>query len=130
MKNKILKAIMATGMASMVFSMAAFAGTKYESYNTTVGKFNGNGYSGYQTKSSSGESGQISSTKVGGDYVVDARMNSRAGNGNWLGNLDDNEVRLLPGNDKLVKGTDVRVQFSNDWNTPVAVQVVGKWKSN
>ena len=40
MKNKILKAVMATGMASMVFSMAAFAGTKYESYNTTDGGLN------------------------------------------------------------------------------------------
>lgn len=30
---------------------SAWAGTSFQSYSTTVGKFNGNGYTAYQTKS-------------------------------------------------------------------------------
>lgn len=36
----------------------------------------------------------------------------------------------LPGNSKHTKGNSIRVQFSNDWDTPVNVQVSGRWKSN
>lgn len=57
-------------------------------------------------------------------------MNSSSGNGSWVRDLDDNESRSLPGSSKMTKNTNVRLQFSNDWNTPVAVQVSGKWKSN
>ena len=33
---------------------SAWAGTSFQSYRTTVGKFNGNGYTAYQTKSGAG----------------------------------------------------------------------------
>lgn len=130
MKMKALKGIVATSIAVMTLGTAAYAGTSYESYNTTVGKFNGNGYTDYQKKSTAGIDGYIKSTKVGGSYVVDVRMNSSAGNGSWARGLDDNDERSLPGNSKMKKNDNIRVQFSNDWNTPVAVQVAGTWKSN
>lgn len=130
MKKKGLKISVITAMSVMLLGTAAFAGTSYENYNTTVGRFNGNGYSSYQSKTTAGTNGYISSTKVGGSYVVDVRMNSSSGNGSWVRDLDDNESRSLPGSSKMTKNTNVRLQFSNDWNTPVAVQVSGKWKSN
>lgn len=114
----------------MMMTSAAMAGTSYSKYNTTVGRFNGNGYTDYQTKATSGANGYIKSTKVGGDYVVDVRMNSSSGNGSWVRDLDDNDNRSLSGSAKMKKGCSVRAHFSNDWNTPVAVQVIGQWKSN
>lgn len=114
----------------MLFASASFAGTSFSGYNTTVGKFNGSGYSGYQTKSISGANGQIASTSVGGDYVVDVRMNSSKGDGSWLRNVTDGTNKEVPGNSAQTTGSSVRLQFSNNINTPVDVQVSGSWKSN
>lgn len=100
------------------------------SYNTTVGKFNGSGYSDYQVKAVSGANGWIESEKVGGSYTVDVRMNSSAGNGKWFRNLGDGLTGELPGNSAQVSGSNVRLRFSNDITTPVNVQVIGNWKSN
>lgn len=130
MKIDIKKTVLTAGVAVMMMTSAAVAGSSYSHYNTTIGKFNGNGYTGYQTKNTAGANGYIKSTKVGGDYVVDVRMNGPSGNGSWVRNLDDKDNRSLPGSAKMKKGCLVRAQFSNDWNTPVAVQVVGQWKSN
>lgn len=114
----------------MMMTSAAMAGTSYSKYNTTVGRFNGNGYTSYQTKATAGANGYIKSTNVGGNYVVDVRMTSSSGNGSWVRDLDDQDNRSLPGSSKMKKNCSVRAQFSNDWNTPVAVQVAGTWKSN
>lgn len=127
--RKLVKGIAVTGLAALMIGTCAFAGTSYESYNTTVGKFNGSGYSDYQTKTTSGANGYIKSKKVGGDYVVDVRMNG-LGNGSWVRNLTDGTNKSLPGHYKQTKGSDVRVKFSNDITTPVNVQVSGTWKSN
>lgn len=130
MKKKILKCFLISAMAVIVLGITAFAGNSYSKYNITVARLNGKAYSSYQTKATSGTSGYIKSAYVGGNYVVDVRMNSSSGNGSWVRNLTDNDNRSLPAKSKIVKGTDVRLQFSNDWNTPVAVQVSGEWKSN
>lgn len=108
-----------------------YAGTSYKGYNTTVGKFNGNGYTAYQTKSTSGANGELSSGNVGGDYVVDARMQEDDGTaGSWTRDVDDNTDYYLDGHISHVRGDYVIVQFSNDWNTAVSVQVDGSWRSN
>ena len=130
LRNKILKAATLGCAAVMMFSTVAWAGTSYSGYNTTVGRFNGSGYSGYQTKSIAGANGYIKSTKVGGDYVVDVRMNSSAGNGAWLRNVGDNTSDYVPGKSTQLNGTSVRLEFSNDITTPVNTQVEGTWKSN
>jgi len=94
-------------------------------------EFNGNGYTAYQTKSTSGANGELSSGNVGGDYVVDARMQENDGTaGSWTRNVDDNTDYYLDGHISHVRGDYVRVQFSNDWNTAVSVQVDGSWRSN
>ncbi len=110
--------------------MAGFAeaGTTYTSYNTTVGKFNGSGYTGYQTKASSGTYGNLRSTSVGGKYTVDARMQASSGTGSWVRSVNSNQVRNLP--NSVARGSKARVQFSNDLTTPVNVQVTGSWRSN
>ncbi|WP_352403399.1 hypothetical protein [Kandleria vitulina] len=130
MKISIKKTVLTTGLSVMMMTSAAMAGSSYSKYNTTVGRFNGNGYTGYQKKSISGANGNIRSTNVGGDYVVDVRMSSSSGNGSWVRNLDDKDNRSLSGSSKMKKGCSVRAHFSNDWNTPVSVQVTGSWKSN
>lgn len=130
MRRNFKKTVLATSLAVMMLATTAMAGNKYSNYNTTVGRLNGNGYTAYQTKKTSGANGYIKSTTVGGKYLVDVRMNSSSGNGSWVRDLDDKDNRSLPGNSKMKSGCDVRAQFSNDLNTPVAVQVTGKWKSN
>lgn len=130
MKKNIFKGVTVASLATMLFAATAFAGTTSTSYNTTVGKFNGSGYSDYQTKTTGGANGWIDSTQVGGDYVVDVRMNSSAGNGSWLRNLDDGTSAALPGSSKQTAGSSIRLKFSNDLTTPVNVQVKGSWKSN
>mgnify|MGYP004453715603 CR=1 FL=1 len=128
--KKILKGSIITGLIMVMFSTVAFAGTTYSYYNTTVGKFNGSGYSGYQTKVTSGANGLLKSSTVGGNYTVDARMSSTAGNGAWLRNVDDGTVAYLDSPVSQVNGCSVRCQFSNDITTPVDVQVTGYWKCN
>ncbi|MDE7425915.1 MAG: hypothetical protein K2N51_19825 [Lachnospiraceae bacterium] len=129
-KKNILRGITAASVATMLFAATAFAGTSTTGYNTTVGKFNGSGYSDYQTKAISGANGWIYSTRVGGNYTVDVRMNSSAGNGSWLRNLNDGTSASLPGNSAQTAGKSIRLKFSNDITTPVNVQVEGSWKSN
>ena len=128
--KKVIKGSVITGIILMMFSTVAFAGTTYSHYETTVGKINGSGYSGYQTKVTSGANGILKSTSVGGNYTVDARMSSSCGNGAWLRNVDDGTVEYLDSPVTQVSGCSVRCQFSNDITTPVDVQVIGDWKSN
>lgn len=128
--RKITKTIAIASMAVMMLGTTAFAGSTFSSYSTTVGKFNGNGYSSYQTKEIDGANGAISSTSVGGGYEVDVRMNSSVGSGSWTRDLKSGTEAALPGYYKQVSGTKVRAQFSNNITTPVDVQVTGSWASN
>lgn len=130
MNKKHKRGILTLGMFVSMFTTSVMAGTAMSSYNTTVGKFNGSGYSDYQVKAVSGANGWIESEKVGGSYTVDVRMNSSAGNGKWFRNLGDGLTGELPGNSAQVSGSNVRLRFSNDITTPVNVQVIGNWKSN
>ena len=107
---------------------SAWAGTSFQSYSTTVGKFNGNGYTAYQTKSGAGTAADLRSKSVGADYVVDARLQASSGTGGWARDVGDNDTRQLW--NSVQKGASARVQFSNDWNTAVDVQVSGTWRSN
>lgn len=106
----------------------AFASTQWKGYDTKVGKFNGNGYTGYQEKETDGANGKLESELVGGNYKVDARMIDEGGeSGVWLRNVDDNHTYSLPGYHKQYAGEKVRVQFSNDITTCVDVRVTGQF---
>ncbi len=67
--------------------------------------------------------------RSGGDYLVDARMQSGNGaTGTWTRNVSDGTQHdLING---IANGQYARVQFSNDAFTPVDVQVTGDWRSN
>lgn len=123
-----------TGLACFCFVMmlgfTAQAGTEFADFNTTVGKFNGSGYTGTQRKAYSGANGYVSTSSVGGGYSVDARMVSGNIKGGWTRGISGNCGQELPGNSQQKKGKNVRVQFSNNITTPVNVQVTGRWKSN
>lgn len=130
-KMKNIKNVLAICAVLTLGSTMVYAGTSYKTYSTTVGRFNGNGYTAYQTKSISGANGGLSSHNVGADYVVDVRMQEDDGTaGSWTRNVDDNSYYDLDGNVNHKQGDYIRLHFSNDWNTPVAVQVDGSWKSN
>lgn len=70
-----------------VFGGVVQAGTSYSSYSTTVGPFNGSGYTGYQVKSISGASGDLYSGTVGGS----ARRRASSGTGSWVRRVTANE---------------------------------------
>ncbi len=126
------KAILFVAMLLVIgLGTKVYAGTSYVNYNTTVGKFNGSGYGADQTKVTSGANGYIKSTSVGGDYEVDVRELDDDGNaGEWTRNIKDGSEKSVSGHRYTTKGDRVRLEFSNDWNTPVDVQVTGKYKSN
>lgn len=130
MKKKIVKTSVIAGMVGMLIGSTAYAGTATTPYGTVVGRFNGYGYSSYQTKAVSGKDGYIYSSKVGGKYKVDVRMTSSKGNGKWLRNVTDGTQKSVKAHSKHTKGSDIRLQFSNDAFTPVTVYVEGTWKSN
>lgn len=118
------------GAALVLSGAGAYAGTSYVSYSTTVGKLNGNGYTSYQTKASTGTDGTLRSSSVGGSHVVDARMQAKSGSGTgaWARGVNDGETRTLK--NSVGKGGGARVHFSTNWNTRVDVQVSGSWRSN
>lgn len=60
--------------------ITALAGTEFEFYDTTVGKVNGNGYTGFQTKITTGAAADLYSYIVGGNYEVDVRQIGIAAN--------------------------------------------------
>ena len=79
-----------------------------------------------------GANGDLSSSSVGGNYKVDARMQDATSgvNGSWTRNVDDSTDYVLYGNASHAKSDSMRVQFSTDITTLVSVQVTGNWKSN
>lgn len=132
MKGKFVKSAVLLSVVAMVSSAVhVIAGTSYEAYSTTVPAFNGSGYTAYQTKTTTGTPANLKSDSVGGSYVVDVRMIDIDGNaGDWTRDVTDNQTYLVDGATSHTSGDSVRLQFSNDWNTPVSVQVEGEWRSN
>lgn len=130
MKKNLIKAGAIAGMVGMLIGGTAYAGTTAKYYSTVVGRFNGSGYCGYQTKAVSGKDGYIYSDTVGGKYKVDVRMENSSASGEWLRNVTDGTQKPVKGHSKLTKGSQVRLKFSNDITTPVTVAVDGNWKSN
>ena len=127
--KKISKVLLTAFIFVLLSGTAVFAGTTATMYNTVVARLNGSGYTPYQTKAYTGYSGVLYSETVGGGYVVDARMEG-ASDGAWIRDVNDWQTRTLPSTSSQTAGSSIRVQFSNDWNTPVNVYVVGDWKSN
>lgn len=125
-KKKVLTGVLAFGLLTV--GMGANAGTALIDYSTTVGAFNGSGYTDYQTKVTGKMEGYLNSQNVGGDYKVDGRMTASSGTGSWV-RIDDNLSYIIP-NSISAGNSTVRMQFSNDLTTPKQVQVTGNWASN
>lgn len=138
LQNKIIGGIKMKKKISIILgallissSIVAFAAGDYVNYSTTVGKFNGSGYTGYQTKTTTGAAAGVVSTTVGGNYTVDVRLQESNGTvGPWFGKLGDNQSAAITSVSEHKAGDSVRLQFSNDLTTRVDVQVDGKWRSN
>lgn len=129
-KKRLLNGILTTVAVTAICASMVYAGTTYQGYNTTVDDWGGDGYTGFQTKATSGANGMLISKYVGGNYQVDARMIDNDDEGAWEYNIDDWDVRSLDGHKDHTSGDRVRVHFSNDLLTPVDVQVEGNWLSN
>ncbi|MCQ4925156.1 hypothetical protein CIW83_05345 [Tissierella sp. P1] len=109
-------------------SVSAYAGTSWSSFSTTVPRFNGSGYTSYQTKSISSEDAEVDIDYVGGDYEVDIRLVSQNRNSKWERNVVDGMFFYIP--NSVQAGERCRLEISNDLSTPVKVQVEGEWRSN
>jgi len=127
MKKKIIVSFLALFLL-VSGGVITLAGTQFQNYNTTVGKFNGSGYTAYQTKIHTNTDGHLNSGIVGGNYKVDTRMITSSGSGSSWYRIDDNLSYILSNN--VIGSSFVRLQFSNDISTPVDVQVSGDWRSN
>jgi len=131
MKNlgKIAKAVIGGVCCVSLLSITAFAGTTMTSFSTTVGKINGNGYTTYQTKTTTGASPHLKCTNTGG-YNVDVRCNSSSASGSWYRNAKKGTDAYLTCTNNHTSGTSERLQFSNDLTTLVDTQCEGTWASN
>ena len=119
----------ALGLGIAFGATSAWAGTSFTTYSTTVGAFNGYGYTSYQTKTNANTPADLQSSNVGGSYQVSARTNSPFGTGTWTGYVVDDGTNHSLQN-SLASGSNVRAQFRNRPQTPVQVQVDGQWRSN
>ena len=127
--KKIAKIFLTALVFILLSGTAVLAGTSSTGYKTIVGKLNGYGFSGYQTKTYTGNSGVLYSSLVGGAYVVDVRMDGIY-DGAWVRDVNDYQTRTLPSTSGQTSGSSIRLKFSNDWNTSVDVLVSGSWQSN
>lgn len=109
---------------------AAFGAYTYSGYDAQVGRFNGNGYTGSQSKAAADASAEIVSNQVGGNYNVDACLVSASANicllSPWV-RVGDNATYQV--SNAAGAGAQVRIRFSNDLTTRVNVQVTGKWRA-
>lgn len=121
------KALMLLIALIVMGSVSAYAGTYMEEFSTTVPRFNGSGYTKYQKKVLSSMDADVQIDYVGGDYVVDARLVSNNRKSDWVKDIDDGMYFYIP--NTVQEGKRCRVEFSNDWDTPVNVQVEGEWRS-
>lgn len=111
----------------------AYAGTTYENFNSIlpVGQFPAS--TTFQTKTSTGVSGNIRITSIGSTYQVDAQMCSLygayCGGGTKVYYLDDGDSSTLP-NSYSGGGQHITSNLqTSTWNS-VTVQVIGSWRSN
>ncbi len=131
MKKKSVAAFI-LGIGLIASTANVMAGTNYV-YNTeTVGSFNGYAYTPYDhTKTTSGANGYLRSWTVGVGYEVDVRMVDAQGTaGDWRRNVRSGTIGSLDGHQNHLKGDKMRLQFSNNINTPVHVEVTGEWRSD
>ena len=129
--NKV-KILLMAGIISVgaIGSSVVYAAST-SSYSTTVGRVNGDGYTGSLTKSISNQAAKCYS-KIGGGYGMDVRVQRTNGSqsGNWV-RINSGHTVELP--NKIGANLSTRLHFSNDIGTLVNVQVSGRWnpdKSN
>ncbi len=124
---RVLLAVAATGGILFGAAAAAPASTSYSTYNTTIGRFGGSGYSGTQTKTIADQDAEVVSSTVGGSYTADVCV---AGGSLCIGGTktinDGTKVALwnLGG-----QSATVRLKFTDGFQW-VNVQVNGKWRAD
>ncbi|MFT4217247.1 MAG: hypothetical protein QM619_08720 [Micropruina sp.] len=126
---KLAGGVSAVGLILAFGATAAQAGTSYKSYNTTIGKYGGAGYSATQTKRFTDASASVRSATVGGDYTADVCL-VPSNSGFCLGG----SKTINDGSNVLVwnfatEGSTVRLKFTDGWQW-VNVQVTGTWASD
>lgn len=131
-QKKKASIVFAALLGVVVMGTTAFAGTTMESYSVTVPAYNGSGYSGTQTKETSGANARAKSTGTGG-YNVDVRQEKKDGSasGKWFRDLKGtmDTGYNIDGHVDQVHGSTVRLKFSNDLLTSEEVRVTGEWES-
>jgi hypothetical protein len=129
MKKKLLGLTLAGAIltaGSLQVAASTVIPRNIDDYSTTVGRFNGDGYTDGLKKINTNQNAICNSSSVGGDYNVDVRIERTDGSepSGWE-RIGDNDRQSIPNS----IGADLytRLHFSNDATTPVNVQVSGTW---
>lgn len=62
--KRFIKTAIAISSVLLLFGSSVYAGTSMKPYDTTVGRFNGSGYTGYQTKTYTSDKGLLYSIQL------------------------------------------------------------------
>lgn len=122
--------VVATAVVLVSTAGAALAGTSYVSYNKVVPKLGGYVLSNAQTKAGTDSTGDLTSTTVGGGYVVNVCMSNKTAVCLPLTSKDISSGSKVKLANAWVSGAQVHAKFTSSWTTLVNVQVTGSWRSN
>lgn len=128
--KKLVTGVVILSAVALGAPLAAYAGTTYGSYSTTIPKFGGSAYSGNQTKAVSNQTGIVKVSRVGADRAVGVRIQKSDGSDQGKAVYEVTGGSTVPVKNSISKGSKVRLQFWGNVVWPVSVQVSGTWKSN
>ncbi len=125
----VLGAALTVGLLAST-AVASWATTTYQSYNVTIPKLGGDGYTSTQKKTETDRAAQVRSTTVGGSYKADGCVVSSS---SWIclgGTLrfDDNTYGDLW--NAVVSGNQVRIKFRTASYSVVNVAASGTWRAD
>lgn len=111
-------------------STAAFAGTSYTNFSTTVGSFGSAAYSNSQTKSSTSATGYSNPTFIGAGRTVSSRMYRNSDGARGTEHTGVSAGSTVPQENSFGSGQTVRTEFAGNPTIPTSTQIDGRWKSN
>lgn len=109
---------------------AAYAGTGYESFSTTIGAGGTAAYTGSQTKATSNASGNFAPSFIGASRTISARQyrNSDGARGTERTGVAAGDNVTQP--NSFSAGNGVRTEIAGNFTWSTSTQVDGTWRSN
>ena len=131
-KRKIAMGLTGFAVAGVLVGSAgaAFAGTSYTNFSTTVGAAGSAAYSNSQTKSTTSATGSVNPTFIGAGRTVSARMYRNSDGAQGTEHTGVSAGSTVPQENKFGSGQTVRTEFAGNWTWTNSTQIDGRWKSN